>query len=723
MKAHRFLSILLALALAASLLCLSGFASGEPSGQPSGEASAPSSEAQSALVEESIDDMTVSSYAALTAGVNRGTVDQGHLYIGYDIVDGKLNEAESNWSGPVDVIDLNNSVSGEGFTAVKANNSNVTITGTLKTDSAGSKGEYASDFTGTGIAVLANAGSYVKVNDFDFESTGTVRGFAMVYGDGASSTVLSLDHASLIARGNDPLRNCSDGYFNKAETSTMISSPWVLGIQGSSRTVNILGVKPTFIAKDSYIATGGWACVSTDGCSAPRIWLVNSDLEALSPAEGGMSAGADILGYEDIYGSGYGTLMIGSAEANWIGTRVSGTTYGSLIMSGGIGNYQGMKAGETYELTDALDGKVLETYTATEDIPTEINTVFGVSAQAAGSATFGPGVVANVEEAVFLDRGANNVWVLDGAQVHASSGVLLQMMDSDDPMIGGFNPFNTYFNQDPGLKTEGYDSATYSFTTDTKVVPGKTYYMMNEAKEYYVVENPTDEGTVAYYEKSSGGSKDTLDLKNGDYEGDVYNGTGYYASADNLYVAIAADASLKGDIALTTIFHGISLAGRDVDQVIAAIDAQNADHATVIGYPEHWDGNAPLEDIEYEFLDENFRACDKSSAAYLHFTKFTVAEYFLVGQVENALNNNGLSTIDVTVEGTWTVENASLINYLKVAPGAAVYGEIVENADGTLTILPATNTIPAGEYGSETVYVAASGSASGEASSASGEAS
>ncbi len=335
--------------------------------------------------------------------------------------------------------------------------------------------------------------------------------------------------------------------------------------------------------------------------------------------------------------------------------------------------------------------------------------------------------MANNEEAVFLDRGANNDWTLDGAQVHANSGVLLQMMDSDDPMVGGFDPFNTYFNQDPGVKTEAYaDSVTYSFTTDTKIVPGKTYYMMNSDNEYYVVENPTDEGTVAYYEKSAGGSKDTLLLKNGDYEGDVFNGTGYYASPDNLYVNIAPDATLTGDIALTAFFHGISLEGRDVDQVLAAIDAQNADHANVKGYPEYWEGEA-LDDIEYEFLNADFEACDKADAAYLHFTKFCLDEYFLLGQVENKVNNNGMSTIDVTVEGTWTVEDESLVNYLKVAPGATVYGELVENEDGTLTLVPSETALPEGVYGAETVYVAAASggtsSASGEASSASGEAS
>ena len=715
MKAHRILSILLALALTASLLCVPVLASGEPSGQPAGAATA-------APVEENIADMQVSSYGALTVNTTRSAKDAGHLYVGYDIIDGQLNAAESNWSGPVDTIVLNNSVVGEGFTAVKADNSDVTITGTLKTSSGGAKGEIASDFTGTGIAILANAGSRVTVDNVDFESDGFVRGFAMVYGAAGETTVLSIENSHILARGDDPLRNCRDNYHNSADTTAMVSCPWVLGITGATRTVNVLGNHPTFIAKDSYIGSGGWACVSTDGCTAPILWILNSTLEVLPENDGGSRSGWDILGYDDIYGSGYGTFLIGSSEEHFYGVEYKGATY-AAILNGGVATYEGLKAGQTYELTDAQTGAVVDTYTAKADVPTTINAVFGVTAQNGNSITFGEGVEADVEEAVFLYRsGATCDWTLDGAKVNASSGVILQMMDNDDPIVGGFNPFNTYFNEASGLTTAAYaDSASYTFTTDSAVTPGKTYYMMDTDGNYNVVENPTDEGTVAYYEKSNGGSKVTLSLKNGAYEGDVFNGTGYFSQApDALYVDIAGDASLQGDIALTATIHGISLEGRDIDQVIAAIDAQNASHADIKGYPEYWEGEA-LEDIGYEFMDENFRVCGKAKAKYIHFTQFCLAEAFLLGQTENCVFSNGISTIDVTVEGTWIVENESLVTYLKVAPGATVYGELTENADGTLTIRPSIQTIPAGEYGSEFIYVAAS-SASGEASG-SGEAS
>lgn len=710
MRKRRTLSVLMAAAMLASLY-VPAFASAEA---PSGESPAPP---QSSPIEELVEDMAPSSYGTLTSDATRASKDEGHIYIGYDIIDGKLNAKESNWTGNPANIVLNNSVTGEGFTAVRANNSEVAVSGTLKTSSGGASGEFASDFTGTGAAVIANGGTTMNVSNLDFESDGFVRAFAMVYGAADTSTVLNISDSRIVAYGADPLTDAYDGYYNSANTGMMLSSPWVLGIQGGIRTVNVLGSHPTFIAKDSYIASGGWGVVSTDGCTAPALWIVNSTLEILSPEKGGMSAGADILGYQDIYGSGYGTFLIGSAEEYFYGTAFEGATYAS-ILNGGTATYAGLKAGEKYELLDAQTGDVLEVYAAEETVPTVINSVFGVTAQNSGTVVMADGAEANVEEALFLYRSGSSDWTLDNADVNVSSGVILQMMDNDDPIVGGFNPFNTYFNEASGLTTEGYtDGTTYTFTTDTVVDPSKTYYQAT-SDSYEVVQNPTDAGTVAYYEKSTGGSRVTLNFAGGEYSGDVYNGTGYFEQApDALTVTIGDGASLSGDIALTAHFHGIALEGRDVDQVIAAIDAQNESHSEIGGYYEG------LEDIEYEFMDEDFQICDKSHAAYVHFTKFCIAEYFLLGQVENAVYSNGLSTIDVYVEGDWTVTGESLITYLNIAEGANVHGELVENADGTITVRPSQKLIPAGEYGSAFIYVAASGSASGEASSASGEAS
>ena len=695
MKKVKLLSVLTLIAMLASLLFVPAMASGE-----------------AGLIEETIDNLTVSSYGTLTANATRSEYDAGHIYVGYDIVDNTLVDAESNWAAAdAQNIVLNNSVIGEGFTAVRANNSQVNITGTLKTSSGGASGEFASDFTGTGAAVIVNGGSTVTVDGLDYESDGFVRAFAMLYGAADVSTILKIKDSNLVAYGANPLTEAYEGYYNSAQTTMMLSSPWVLGIQGGIRTVNVLGSRATLITDGSYIAAGGWGVLSTDGCTAPRFWIMDTTLEILSEDEGGMNAGADILGYENKYGSGYGTFLIGSSDEHFYGTTFEGTTYAS-ILNGGVANYQGLVAGESYELTDGYTDEVIEVYTAAETVPTVINSVFGVTSQNSGTVNMLAGVEANVEESLFIYRSGNTDWLLDGAEVNVSSGVILQMMDNDDSVIGGFNPFGTYLNEASGLATEAYTEGTnYTFTTDTVVDPSKTYYQAT-SDGYEVVANPTDEGTVAYLEKSTGGGKVTLTLKNGAYNGDAFNGTGYYDQApDALYVTIEDSAVLTGDIALTSHFHGISLEDRDVDQVLAAIDAQNARHAEIGGYYEG------LEDIQFEYFNKDFQVCTKEEAAYIHFTQFAVPEYFLLGQVENAVHYNGLSTVDVTVNGTWIVEEESLVTYLNIAESASVYGELIENADGTFTLLPSQNLVPAGEYGDAFIYVASSSGSSFEMAS------
>ena len=61
--------------------------------------------------------------------------------------------------------------------------------------------------------------------------------------------------------------------------------------------------------------------------------------------------------------------------------------------------------------------------------------------------------------------------------------------------------------------------------------------------------------------------------------------------------------------------------------------------------------------------------------------------------------NNGLSTIDVNVEGTWRVASTSLVNTLQIAEGGHVFGEITELSDGTLYLVPAETELAAGTYG------------------------
>jgi len=675
-----------------------------PEGE-SPEGGSPAGEAPSGT-KQSVEDLKVSSFSTNNNDSSRPQ-DEGHIYVGYAITDGELDVENSNWeTDDIENIALDNVVEGPGFTGIRVNGAaTVNVTGALILQD-DTDGVYASDFTGTGAGITGANGAAVYVDDMMYLSQGFVRAFAIV-----QNGTLVVTNSDITALGKDPLTGAWDGYYNSANTSMMLSPPWVLGIQGGIRPVNILGAGSTFVFADSSITSGGWACVSTDGCQTPYLYMYNSDFTILPASEGGMTSGWEILGYdENAYGSGYGTYLIGGAQEYFYGMRIAGTTYAS-ILTGGDGFYAGLKAGEEYDaLSEA--GEVVGTYTAEEDIPTVIDSVFGIMAHNSGSINVYEGTEINTASSTFLYKSADSVWNVDGAVLNPANGILFQMIDNDDSTVGGFNPFGTYLYEEPGFPTDGYaDAVAYVFTTDTKVDPAKTYYTSDTDDEsgYEVVENPTDEGTVAYYEKSTGGNKAELNFANGEYAGNIYNATGYYSqAADALTVNIADSASLEGDIALTSHVHGIFLNGRNVDDVIAAIENANAYHENIGGYYEG------LEDIEYVFIGPDGQVTDdKDAAIAIQFTKFSTAEYYLLGQVLNMVNYNGLSAIDVYVEGTWKVTQQSLVTYLNIADGAHVYGEIIELADGSILLIPSEEELEAGEYGKAFIYVAAPGSGGG----------
>jgi hypothetical protein len=114
-----------------------------------------------------------------------------------------------------------------------------------------------------------------------------------------------------------------------------------------------------------------------------------------------------------------------------------------------------------------------------------------------------------------------------------------------------------------------------------------------------------------------GSSGMAVSLLNGDYEGDLLNGTGYYTqSGASLDVTIGKGASLNGAISLTETRH----------------------------------------------VDENGKQ-------NLHFT---INEYYYLGHVENRNFRNETASANVVLKdgGVWTVTGESLLSKLTVEKGA-----------------------------------------------------
>lgn len=621
-------------------------ASGEPSGEPSAEPAAAPAEGV-----ESTANMNVSEYGTLN---NFRRDDSGYVYVGIDVVDGQLT-ANSNWTAAdYTNIALDNVVEGEAFTAVRAEGegSEVTVTGSLKLSDEGT-GVHASDFSGVGAAFNVANYARLNINNVDLVTDGFVRA-ALILDNYCVSWVKD---SSFVTYGANPLTEAYDGYVNSATTSKMLSPPWVLGIQGGIRTVNVLDNQATLVIEDSYLASGGWGVISTDGCTGPVIYVIDSTLEILSEEEGGMNSGYEVFGFDPAaYGSGYGAYIIGKVDEQNYGVEINGTTFGAICREGDV----------SYASSKGVIDVVAATGEDLGDVEGEgkvsvINSVFGAQTHSSEnvSISYLDGTIVNSEMATILYRSSGRAnFVVDEAELNPANGTILQMIDDDDSTVGMG------------------DFSTMGFNTSLVEASGRPS------------QNGSETGETANNENV------IMSLTNGQYEGNFYNGTGYYGQAgDVLDLTIGEGATLSGVVALTETMHGLPYS----EEAVAALDK--------------------LENVEYELMDADCNVIGGASGemgaepAWIHITTFTIDEYYLLCQLFNNIYWNGYSAINVVVDGgVWVVTDECLVTYLSI-DGGAVIGEVIENADGSITLLPSSQALTDGEWGT---LVEANVAASGE---------
>ena len=645
-KLAKILAVVLTLSM---LLSVSAFASGEPSG----EAAAPAASGVPATANTiDVGSVPPSEYATLTNYTARDNT--GEIYIGHDV------------SG-AEAIALDDTVLGAAYTSVLASGemAQPTITGTLVLIDE-TAGESASDFNGQGAAFVAYGGSQMTIEDAEVYTDGFERTGIIV---SEKSSVLVKD-SSFTILGKNPLTEAYDGYVNSANQNIMLSPPWVLGIMGGARVVNMIGSTPTLSIVNSNLVAGGWALLSTDSGSNMVINVVDTDMSFLPESKGGMDSGWRIFGYdEDAYGSGYGSYYIGNPSQYYYGTTFDGVTYAAIITGATTGHYASSNG--TIDLYDATTGEVIETVQG-QGRPTVINGVFGIMMH--NSLSDGlyieDGTIVNTEDAIVIYKAANGDFYFDNAQLNSKNGVLFQMIDNDDDsrvgMVSMVEGFSTTYED------EKLNNASGEPVTNAGIgFPGINYD----------------------YTTSTGGNDVTATYTNGAYNGNIYNGTGYYGQrGDNLVVTVGEGALLNGDIALTSTVKAVPYSASAMEGIAYYGD-----------------------DITYVLLDaEGNVTVNEADAAYIQFTAYTMDQYFLQGHVQNKLHYNGASTIAVDVEagGVWVVAKESLITNLTVANGGVVYGDIIANADGSLTLVPSANIIPAGTYGSA-VAVGGAGSVGG----------
>jgi hypothetical protein len=417
----------------------------------------------------------------------------------------------------------------DNFNGIMVNGGEYTIKNSKFSFLSTSDGSDVCDFDGYGAVIGAFNKAKITVDKVNIRTEGVARLAFFVHDN---SNVLVTDSSFNVMGGA-----LYDGYVNSADTSIMVAPPWVLGITGSARATNLLGVCSSFTVVRTEANAANWGVLSTDGGSDMIMTVVDSTLTLTGRKDP----------FSPNYGSGYGTYILGAREY-FYGVTFNVGTYAGIV-TGGDAVYASSKLEKPlsiYPLKQVPNGKTVtdfmgnkkEGYDAIPSDtpvftgitglgkPTVINSdAFGWMAHSKGNLTITDGTIVNTGNAAFLMKAGDvNMTVSGGAKINSKNNVILQMIDNDDALVGLNTAttiglcFNTEFNEAKGYP--GIDYEIKKITTDKR----NTY---------------------------------TFSATDVELNGDLYNGTGYFGgqAADKLEVTLGKGASLNGTISATSIIH------------------------------------------------------------------------------------------------------------------------------------------------------------------------
>ena len=481
------------------------------------------------------------------------------------------------------------------------------------------------DFSGKGTAIAVFGESAQVVLENASVNTAGVAVMPMFVDGGATLTV---KNSTLHSAGGTLYKE----YLSTPDQKLMAAPPWILGIMGNARCLNIMGVDSTVNVIDSATSAGAWAVLSTDSGTNMQLNVYNSSLtltnadESLYPlqAEGGQISETLDNPYTVDYGSGYGSFVIGSAVESFYGATFRVGTY-ATIYNGGRGTYTALEAGKTYDILNAA-GEVIDTYVPAETVVTDIHsdTFAFMAMQNANSITVDKGTKVDSGWATFLIKsgygGQATTAVIDNAFI-TNGGVLIQVMDNDDATNGGMMAADDPMNTNGGMQNF------------------KPYHQ--EAAGFNTAPAAADSAVQ------------TFTFTNGAYTGNIYNGSGSDTlNGSALYVTFGKGAAYTGAAASTAAIHA-TYEG-------AALVKQN--------------GSFAFDDAEEA----------AAFAKQYQNTYFTINEYWSIGQVVNMVSSNGANAIHMTIKdgAVWQVTGTSLITSLTIEGDS----QVIVPAGVTLTV-------------------------------------
>jgi hypothetical protein len=323
---------------------------------------------------------------------------------------------------------------GECFDGVVVNGGSYSLAGAAITlDGAG-----RCDFVGYGAAILANGtGTRLVLDGAVVRNHGIVR-TAAIADNGAT---LVVKNSELSVR-NSPL---PDGYIPTVNLDTMEDAPWMLGLNGAGdvRATNLLGNNSIAAYVNSSITSQSWGVLSTDSGSDCTLVAVNSVVTNTGD-------------------SGYGTYAIGNATEYLLGTEFNVGSY-ATIFTGGNATYGDSDRATVAALNASLGlGLTDAELRAIQPRPTVVNSRqwgFMWHAPENNLAITG-GTIVNSPHATFLNKGQQIVVTVDGskgARLNPGDGVIVQIIDNDDPgpvMVNGVLENAGVYTQPTGEPTK-----------------------------------------------------------------------------------------------------------------------------------------------------------------------------------------------------------------------------------------------------------------------------
>jgi hypothetical protein len=290
----------------------------------------------------------------------------------------------------------------------------IVVTGgtqTIKNADIDFTGNGGNDFVGYGAAILSTGpGTTLIVDGSKIVTRGVVRTGAIA--DKGSDLIVENSQIET-HEGTLPA-----SYIPNVTPGKMLNVPWMLGLAGDVRATNLLGegTRATYI--NSSISSDQWGVLSVDNGSNTRLTTINSKVSNTG-------------------GAGYGSYAIGNSINTFLGTSFDVGDYAQIITGGNA-----IFAASTPEAVAKInaDNKIGLTDDQIKALATQQSTVksarFGVMWHGDGAVTIKDGTTFTSAETSFLDKGAIaqiNVDGAGGASVTAGNGVLVQVMDDDDP--------------------------------------------------------------------------------------------------------------------------------------------------------------------------------------------------------------------------------------------------------------------------------------------------